>query len=90
MLFEEGQFQENQFEEVQFEEDWFFTPLQWENSVLKRPKFAPLQYAFLRTMVEEGRNLVWGLEDSSYSRDFSQKDPTSIPLPFFEGSSLPR
>jgi len=33
--------------------------------------------------------ISWGFEDSSYSRNSSQTDPTPTPLPFFEGLSHP-
>jgi hypothetical protein len=69
------------FEKVQFEEDWFFTPLQGGNSVLKRPKSAPLQMG--KKAVEENQNPV--SRGHSIRVVFGQYGLPLFSLAFFEG-----
>jgi hypothetical protein len=56
---------------------------------LKRGKNSCSSSQSLPGLFEEGENPVWGLEDSSYSRVLGPLATTPIPLPFFEGFSLP-
>jgi hypothetical protein len=52
---------------------------------LKRDKNSCSSFQSLQGLFEEGENLVWGLDDSFYSRDLGPLADTPIPLPFFEG-----
>jgi hypothetical protein len=64
-------------------------PMALAHTRLKRGKDSCSSSQSLQGLFEEGENLVWGLEDSFYSRDLGPLADTPIPLPFFEGFSLP-